>query len=43
MNLSDPVVFARVYDEHIRGVRGAAFRILNNATLAQDVAQDVFI
>jgi RNA polymerase sigma-70 factor (ECF subfamily) len=43
MNLSDPTVFARVYAEHIRGVRGAAFRILNNATLAQDVAQDVFV
>ena len=43
MNLSDPAVFARVYDEHVRGVRGAAFRILNNAALAQDVAQDVFI
>lgn len=43
MDLSDPTVFARVYDEHIRGVRSAAFRILNNATQAQDVAQDVFV
>ncbi len=43
MNLSDPATFARVYDEHIRGVRAAAFRILNDPTQAQDVAQDVFI
>lgn len=43
MNLSDPQTFARVYDEHIRGVRAAALRILNNPTQAQDVAQDVFM
>jgi RNA polymerase sigma-70 factor (ECF subfamily) len=43
MNLSDPVTFARVYDQHVRGVRGAAFRILNDQARAQDVAQDVFM
>ncbi len=43
MDLSDPTTFARVYDEHVRGVHGAAFRILGNATLAQDVTQDVFL
>ncbi|MGZ4268362.1 MAG: sigma-70 family RNA polymerase sigma factor [Solirubrobacteraceae bacterium] len=43
MNLSDPATFARVYDEHVRGVRGAAYRILNDHSRAQDVAQDVFM
>ncbi len=43
MHLEDPTVFSRVYDAHHRGVYGAAYRILNNATQAQDVAQDVFL
>jgi RNA polymerase sigma-70 factor (ECF subfamily) len=43
MDLSDPATFAAVYDEHARGVYGAAFRILGNAAQAQDVAQDVFL
>ena len=43
MNLSDPITFGRMYDEHVGGVRGAAFRILNNHAQAQDVAQDVFM
>ncbi|HSD77115.1 MAG TPA: sigma-70 family RNA polymerase sigma factor [Solirubrobacteraceae bacterium] len=43
MQLSDPAVFARVYDEHHRGVHAAALRILGNPTQAQDVAQDVFL
>ncbi|MCW2958974.1 MAG: sigma-70 family polymerase sigma factor [Solirubrobacterales bacterium] len=43
VNLSDPTTFGRVYDEHHRGVYGAAYRILNNAAQAQDVAQDVFL
>jgi RNA polymerase sigma-70 factor, ECF subfamily len=43
MDLSDPITFGRVYDEHVRGVYGAAYRILGNATQAQDVAHDVFM
>jgi len=43
MDLSDPTVFARAYDEHGRGVYAAAMRILGNAAQAQDVAQDVFL
>jgi RNA polymerase sigma-70 factor (ECF subfamily) len=42
MDLSDPATFARVYDEHARGVQAAAHRILGSSTLAQDVVQDVF-
>jgi RNA polymerase sigma-70 factor (ECF subfamily) len=41
--LSDPVVFQRVFDEHNRGVYAAAFRILANGAQAQDVVQDVFL
>ena len=43
MDLSDPATFARVYDEHARGVYGAALRILGDAARAQDVTQDVFL
>ncbi len=43
MRLDDPTTFARVYDDHHRGVYGAAYRILNNAAQAQDVTQDVFV
>jgi RNA polymerase sigma-70 factor (ECF subfamily) len=43
MDLSDPQNYARIYDEHQRGVYAAAYRILNNAAQAQDVAQDVFL
>ncbi len=43
MNLSDPRAFGRAYDEHSRGVYGAALRILGNPAQAQDVAQDVFL
>jgi len=43
MDLSDPQHYAQMYDEHQRGVYAAAYRILNNAVLAQDVAQDVFV
>ncbi len=43
MRLEDPTTFARVYDEHHRGVYGAAYRILSNVTQAQDVTQDVFL
>jgi RNA polymerase sigma-70 factor (ECF subfamily) len=43
MDLSDPTTFARMYDEHSRGVYGAALRILGDPARAQDVAQDVFL
>src|SRR3954452_817325 len=43
MDLTDPRTFARIYDEHHRGVHAAAYRILGNAAQAQDVAQDVFL
>jgi len=43
MDLHDPQTYARVYDDHARGVYGAAFRILGNAAQAQDVTQDVFL
>jgi RNA polymerase sigma-70 factor (ECF subfamily) len=43
MDLSDPVVYARIYDEHARGVHVAAYRILGNVAQAQDVTQDVFV
>jgi len=43
MDLSDPQQYARIYDEQQRGVYAAAYRILNNAALAQDVTQDVFV
>jgi RNA polymerase sigma-70 factor (ECF subfamily) len=42
-DLSDPLVFQRVFDEHSRGVYAAAFRILGNGAQAQDVVQDVFL
>ena len=43
MDLSDPTTFSRVYDEHARGVYGAALRILGDAARAEDVTQDVFL
>jgi RNA polymerase sigma-70 factor, ECF subfamily len=43
MDLSDPVTFGRVYDEHRRGVHAAAYRVLNSSAAAQDVVQDVFL
>ena len=43
MNLQDPATFARAYDEHARTVYATAYRVLNDATLAQDVVQDVFL
>ena len=43
MDLHDPHTYARVYDEHARGVYRAAFRVLGNAAQAQDVSQDVFL
>jgi RNA polymerase sigma-70 factor, ECF subfamily len=43
MDLSDPVTFGRIYDEHRRGVHATAYRVLNNSAAAQDVVQDVFL
>lgn len=43
MNLSDATTFAAVYEQHRRGVYGAAYRIVQNAAQAQDVTQDVFL
>jgi RNA polymerase sigma-70 factor (ECF subfamily) len=43
MDLSDPVTFGRVYDEHRRGVHATAYRVLNSSAAAQDVVQDVFL
>ena len=43
MNLTDPAAFARTYDEHSRTVYTTAYRVLHDATLAQDVVQDVFL
>src|ERR1700759_4795578 len=43
MDLSDPVTFGRVYDEHRRGVHATDFRVLGSSAAAQDVVQDVFL
>jgi RNA polymerase sigma-70 factor (ECF subfamily) len=43
MNLADPQTYARVFEQHERGVYAAALRILGNPALAQDVVQDVFL
>jgi RNA polymerase sigma-70 factor (ECF subfamily) len=43
MDLSDPLTFGRVYDEHRRGVHATAYRVLGNQAQAQDVVQDVFL
>ena len=42
-DLRDPQAYRRAYADHHRGVYTAAFRILGDATLAQDVVQDVFL
>jgi RNA polymerase sigma-70 factor (ECF subfamily) len=43
MDLSDPVTFGRIYDEHRRGVHATAYRVLGSTAAAQDVVQDVFL
>jgi RNA polymerase sigma-70 factor, ECF subfamily len=43
MDLSDPLTFGRVYDEHRRGVHATAYRVLGSTVAAQDVVQDVFL
>jgi RNA polymerase sigma-70 factor (ECF subfamily) len=42
-DLGDPQAFRRAFDDHHRAVYTAAFRIVGDATLAQDVVQDVFL
>src|SRR3954466_6432311 len=42
-DLGDARTFTRVYGQHSSSVYATALRILNNSTLAQDVAQDVFL
>jgi RNA polymerase sigma-70 factor (ECF subfamily) len=43
LNWRDAAAFERVYDEHAATVYRTAFRVLGNATQAQDVVQDVFM
>jgi RNA polymerase sigma-70 factor (ECF subfamily) len=42
-DLRDPQAFRRAFNDHHRAVYAAAFRIVNDPTLAQDVVQDVFL
>ena len=42
-DLHDPQTFRRAFTEHNRAVYTAAFRIVNDPTMAQDVVQDVFL
>ena len=43
LDLSDPAQYRQAYEEHHRSVYTTAYRVLGNATQAQDVAQDVFL
>jgi RNA polymerase sigma-70 factor, ECF subfamily len=43
MDLSHPHHFERAFAEHERAVTAAAYRVLGDAALAQDVTQDVFL
>ena len=43
MDLRDPAAYRQAYADHHRGVYAAAFRVLGDAALAQDVVQDVFL
>src|SRR3954463_1291812 len=42
-DLSEPQAFKNAFADHHRKVYAAAFRVLNDAALAQDVVQDVFL
>ena len=42
-DLRDPQTFRRAFAEHNRAVYTAAFRIVNDPAMAQDVVQDVFL
>ena len=43
MNLRDPEAFERVYAAHSRRVYANAYRVLHDATRAEDTVQDVFL
>ena len=43
VDLGEPLDFRAAFDEHHRKVYAAAFSVLNDAALAQDVVQDVFL
>ena len=43
MDLTNPAHFASAYEEHRRGVFAAAYRVLGDASRADDVVQDVFM
>jgi RNA polymerase sigma-70 factor, ECF subfamily len=43
IELQDPEVFRQAYTDHARGVYATAYRVLGNASQAQDVVQDVFL
>jgi len=42
-DLRDPACFARVFDEHARGVHVSAQAVLRDEARAEDVVQDVFL
>ena len=42
-DLRDPRTFRRAFDEHHRAVYAAALRVVDDAALAHDVVQDVFL
>src|SRR4051794_41324429 len=42
-DLGDPQVFQSAFNDNHRAVYAAAFRIVGDAALAQDVVQDVFL
>jgi RNA polymerase sigma-70 factor (ECF subfamily) len=43
IDLGDPQSFRRAFAEHHRAVYAAAYRVVGDAALAQDVVQDVFL
>ena len=43
MDISDPITYTRIYDQHRRGVFLSALRVLGNEAQADDVVQDVFV
>src|SRR4051812_4114158 len=43
VDLGDPRAFGNAFAEHHRKVYTAAFGVLNDAAMAQDVVQDVFL
>jgi RNA polymerase sigma-70 factor (ECF subfamily) len=43
VDLRDPSTFRRAFSEHSRAVYTAAYRIVNDPAMAQDVVQDVFL